>query len=218
MSALTVKQLSLAYNSTCVLKELNFSIEQNQRILITGPSGAGKSSLMHVITGCIPNHISATYEGEIELFGKSLSAYTLAQKIQTINVIFQQPHWQFVSLNVMDELAFGLGSLNIDKQTIKKEIDDLCEHLNIQDLKHKRLSECSLGQQQMIACASILLLKPKILCMDEALSAVDNIRKERFMQIIFDRVDTLIMVDHQPNMSYGYTHILEIPQGVLQHV
>lgn len=218
MSALTVKHLSLTYNSTPVLKELNFSVEQNQRILITGPSGVGKSSLLHVITGCIPNHITATCDGEIVLFGKSLSAYTIAQKIQTINVIFQQPHWQFVSLNVMDELAFGLGSLNIDKQTIKKEIDDLCEYLNIQDLKHKRLSECSLGQQQMIACAAILLLKPKILCMDEALSAVDRTRKGRFMQTIFERVDTLIMVDHQPNMSYGYTHILEMPHGVLRHV
>ena len=218
MSALSVKQLSLSYNFTPVLKDITFSIESKQRILLTGPSGVGKSSLLHMITGCIPTHIKASCEGSIEVFGRPLSEYSLSQKIQMINVVFQQPHWQFVSLTVMDELSFGLGSLNIDRQVMKKDIDELCNHLEIQDLKHKRLNECSLGQQQMIACAAILLLKPKILCLDEALSAVDKTRKCKFMHTIFDRVDTVIMVDHQPDMRYPYTHILEMPNGVMHHV
>jgi len=218
MTALVVKNLTLSYVDTIVMKELSFSLSSKQRVLLTGPSGIGKSSLLHIITGCIPNHIKASCQGDILVFGKPLCEYTLSQKIQTINLVFQQPHWQFVSLTVIDELAFGLGSLNIDKDIIKTRIDEMLSHLDIEYLKHKKISECSLGQQQMIACAAILLLKPKILCLDEALSAVDCVKKRKFMRIIFDLIDTVIVVDHQPDPDVIFTHRLDMQNGVFSHV
>ena len=218
MSALVVKNLSLSYTDQPVISDLSFELQPKQKVLLSGPSGIGKSSLLHVITGCIPTHIKANQQGEVLVYNQQLSAYSLSEKIQTINIVFQQPHWQFVTLTVMDELAFGLGSLNIKRQDIKQRIDEMLENLDIKELKDKKLHECSLGQQQMIACASILLLKPKILCLDEALSAVDVQHKKRFMKVIFEQVETLLMVDHQPDVHVDYTHYLNLKNGVLSHV
>ncbi len=218
MNALIVRNLSLAYEKKPILQDLSFSLQPKQHVLLSGPSGIGKSSLLHTLTGCIPNHIKAHQQGEVLLFDQPLSNYPLSEKIQTINVVFQQPHWQFVSLTVMDELAFGLGSLNVEKQHIRERIDDMLERLNIHELKNKKLHECSLGQQQMIACASILLLRPKIICLDEALSAVDRMRKRRFMEVIFQQVETVLAVDHQPDDQVVFNHRLELSTGKLHHV
>lgn len=213
MMILEVNNLSLSYGEQTVLKNLSFQLHAKQQVLLSGPSGIGKSTLLHTLTGCIPTHIKAQYEGDILVYGHHLSTYSLSEKIQTINIVFQQPHWQFVSLTVLDELAFGLASLNINKELMKQRIDSILDRFAITDLKYKKLSECSLGQQQMIACASILLLNPKILCLDEALSAVDEPRKELFMKAIFEQIETVIVVDHQANSTVKYTHTLDLPSG-----
>ncbi len=218
MSALTVNNLSLSYTNQPVIKNLSFELKPKQRVLLTGPSGVGKSSLLHLVTGCIPTHIKAHQQGEVLIYGKQLSRYSLAEKIQTINIVFQQPHWQFISLTVLDELAFGLGSLNIKQHQMIQRIDALLEYLDLSDLKYKKLHECSLGQQQMIACVSILLLKPKILCLDEALSAVDCERKKRFMNTIFEQIETVLVVDHQPDKQVVFSHQLSLVNGVLNDV
>jgi energy-coupling factor transporter ATP-binding protein EcfA2 len=215
VSALVVKNLSLSYTDQPVINNLSFELQPKQKVLLTGPSGIGKSSLLHVITGCIPAHIKANQQGEVLVYNQQLSTYSLSEKIQTINIVFQQPHWQFVTLTVMDELAFGLGSLNIEQHQMKQRIDEMLDCLDIKELKDKKLYECSLGQQQMIACASILLLKPRILCLDEALSAVDTQHKQKFMKVIFEQVETLLMVDHQPDINVVYTHHLNLENGVL---
>ena len=218
MSALSINQLSLAYQPQVpIFNDLSFHVEQGQKVLVTGLSGTGKSSFLHAITGCIPNHIKAKVSGDILLFDKPIQSYPLEQRIQTINIIFQQPHWQFVSLTVLDELAFGLGSLNVPKAQMINEINEIIDQLGLNACKDMKLHQCSLGQQQVIACASILLLKPKILCMDEALSAVESSWKKQVLSVIQHKVKTLVIVDHQPDY-HQVTHHLSLSKGVLELV
>lgn len=218
MNALVLSNINLSYNKQqSILKDCNLRIVENQKVLLTGKSGMGKSSLLHLVSGCIPTHIKAEVSGELMLYDKPIDDYSLNDRIQTINILFQQPHWQFVSLTVLDELAFGLSSLNVSREHMLNQIKEIVQELHLQECANKRLSECSLGQQQVIATASILLLKPKILCLDEALSALESNWKKHVMDVIFKRVSTCLIVDHQPQIE-SFTHRVILENGVLRDV
>lgn len=203
MNALEVKNISFQYPKNGVLwKNLSFVIQEHEHIFIDGPSGIGKSSLFYMLNHCVPNHVQATVSGEILLFDKPITSYDHADRIQTINLVFQQPHWQFVGLYVIDELAFALENLNVDSQLIIGKIDDILDRFDIQHLKDKKTSQCSIGEQQLIALASTMLIRPKILCLDEALSAVSTTKKRQIIPMIQKEVDTLLVVDHQKDIMW----------------
>lgn len=203
MNALEVKNISFQYPKNGVLwKNLSFVIQEHEHIFIDGPSGIGKSSLFYMLNHCVPNHVQATVSGEILLFDKPITSYDHADRIQTINLVFQQPHWQFVGLYVIDELAFALENLNVDSRLIIEKIDDILDRFDIQHLKDKKTSQCSIGEQQLIALASTMLIRPKILCLDEALSAVSTTKKRQIIPMIQKEVDTLLVVDHQKDIMW----------------
>ncbi len=198
MNALEVKNISFQYpKQNVLLKDLSFNVKEKEHLFVEGISGVGKSSLFYTLNHCVPQHVQANVSGEIMLFNKPIESYGHAERIQTINLVFQQPHWQFVGLYVMDELAFALENLNVDSQTIAKKIDDLMEKFDIERLKDKKTSQCSIGEQQLIALAATMLINPRILCLDEALSAVSSTKKRQIIPMIQKEVDTLLVVDHQ---------------------
>ncbi len=198
MNACEVKNISFQYPKQSMLwKDLSFVVKEHEHLYIDGPSGVGKSSLFYALNHCVPQHVQANVSGEIMLFNKPIESYEHAKRIQTINLVFQQPHWQFVGLYVMDELAFALENLNIDSQIIKQKIDEIMTKFDIKHLKEKKTSECSIGEQQLIALASIMLIRPKIVCLDEALSAVSSSKKRQIIPLIQKEIDTLLVVDHQ---------------------
>lgn len=198
MNACEVKDISFQYPKQSVLwKDLSFVVKEHEHLFIDGPSGIGKSSLFYVLNHCVPQHVQASVSGDIMLFDKPIESYEHAQRIQTINLVFQQPHWQFVGLYVIDELAFALENLNIDAQIITQKIDEIMDKFDIQHLKHKKTSQCSIGEQQLIALASTMLIRPRIMCLDEALSAVSSSKKKHIIPMIQKEIDTLLVVDHQ---------------------
>lgn len=198
MKAIEVKNAHFQYNKTKVIYEgLNFSLNRHERIFLSGPSGVGKSSFLYWLNDCVPQHILAEASGEYLLFEQPINSYTHAQKIQTINLVFQQPHWQFVGLYVMDELAFALENIQTPASIIKSKIMELLTAFDCIYLKDKKIAECSIGEQQLIALGSTMLLQPKILCLDEALSALSFEKKKQIIPIIEQQIETLLVVDHQ---------------------
>jgi len=198
MNAIEVKNLSFQYpNQEVLWKDLSFIVQEHEHIFIEGASGVGKSSLFYAINHCVPMHIQAKISGEVYLFDTLIKEYEHAKRIKSINLVFQQAHWQFVGLTVMDELAFALENLNVDSQTMAHKINEILNKFDIQHLKDKKTSQCSIGEQQLIALAATMLIQPRILCLDEALSAVSLSKKRQIIPIIQQEVDTLLVVDHQ---------------------
>ncbi len=149
-----------------ILKDINIKISNGEIINILGENGAGKSSFVRCI--CNLNE----YEGSIT-YSKN--------KEYKVGLVFQNPEYQFIRNIVIDDLAFSLESLNMNKEQIDIKINKLAKDLQFEDLLYKNITELSGGQKQKIAIASIILLEPEILILDEAFEMIDY-KTAKFLQ------------------------------------
>jgi len=217
MKAIVVNQCTVCYpNKEPILRNFSCTIEENTMNWIQGSSGIGKSTFFHALTGCIPKHIKAKITGEIKLFGKSLHDYSHQEQVRMIGLVFQQPHWQFATTTVSEEIAFGLGSLNVESATMRKLVDVELENCQISHLRHARLNQLSLGQQQLVALASVLVLRPKILCLDESLSAIDELSRNHLISYIhaLSRDMTVCIVDHNVSNQWAVHRYISLKESL----
>lgn len=176
MSFVTVKHLLKQFDQQVVFKDINFSIEQGEFITLLGPSGCGKSTLLRSLAG-----LNQVDKGEIWVDGKDITS--LAPQQRDIGMVFQS-YALFPNMTVQQNIAFGLKMKKISSHSIRKEVAKI---IDLVDLKGKELAypgQLSGGQKQRVALARALVVKPKILLLDEPLSALDApIRKHLRQQI-----------------------------------
>ena len=163
-----------------VFNDLNLEIEKGSFASVIGPNGCGKSTVIHMLNGLL-----RPTEGDIKVDGLSVMDKSLLWDIRKkINISFQNPNDQIVGNIVERDIAFGPENLGLSKKEIKKRID---ESLNLTDLKEQRLMEphdLSSGQKQKLALASILAIKPDVICLDEPSSMLDSHSKLEVMDIL----------------------------------
>jgi zinc transport system ATP-binding protein len=177
-----VKNVSVSYNHSEVLKDISFSVEPADYIGLVGPNGAGKTTLIKAIFGLLP-----TTGGSIELFGKPQKKFSdwgkigyLPQQLFSINALFPATAEEVILLGL-------LSQKKCPKKITKADIikaDEIAERLKITDLKKKMLSELSGGQQQKVLLARSLVSHPKLLIFDEPSTALDPDSRELFFQLI----------------------------------
>jgi len=176
------KNLSVCYGQTEALKDISFTIEKGDFVGLAGPNGAGKTTLIKAILGLLP--IS---KGEIRLFGKTKKRFDdwgkigyLPQKFSTINALFPATVNEVVMLGLLSQKKFPKKITANDQ----KKVNDILQELKISDLKKRRLSELSGGQQQKALLARALVSSPEILIFDEPSTALDPESRESFFQLI----------------------------------
>ena len=175
-----IKNLSVFYKSKRenikALNEINLDVHNNDICAIIGPSGCGKSTLLNVLAGIINE-----YEGEVLLDSKGLSPHI--HKIGFIPQNFGLLSWKTVEENCL--LSFKIKKEKINSDILRK-MDILMEKLNIYHLKKRYPSELSGGQNQRVAIVRSFLMKPDILLLDEAFSALDAIIKEEAQELFLN--------------------------------
>ena len=227
------------------LKGLTFSIEKGEFFGIIGPSGAGKTTLCYALTGIIPHVFNVPFgkendhiKGEINLFGETLTKVeTLTDKTtgrqvnkivgmkQTaprVGLLLQDPENQFLRMDLLHEISFGMELLGLSDSEIEKRAKEALEIVGlgalwpIADLVHP--SELSGGQKQRAAIASFIALRPEVLVLDEPMSNLDPEGKLSIIQAIdnirsqFDM--TIIVVEHNPEVMQKYADkVLAISNG-----
>lgn len=162
---INIKNLTFTYphSSTPVLKKLNLSITQGSWTTIIGANGSGKSTLVKLIDGLL-----VSTQGQIFIAGRQLTPHTTRQLRSEIGIVFQNPANQFVGATVEDDLAFSLENHQIPPQEINLRINAALRDVGMVSARHVLLHDLSGGQQQRIALAEVLVLKPKVIIMDEA--------------------------------------------------
>ena len=177
-----VKNISVSYNHSEVLKDISFSVEPSDFIGLVGPNGAGKTTLIKVIFGLLP-----VTSGSIELFGrpqKKFSAWGkigyLPQQLSSINSLFPATVEEVILLGLLSQKKYPKKITNTD--IIKA--DNIAEQLKITDLKKRMLYELSGGQQQKVLLARSLVSLPELLIFDEPSTALDPDSRESFFQLI----------------------------------
>ena len=175
---LKIKDLSFGYDKTYLYKDFNLEIEKGDWVSILGANGAGKSTLVKLLIGILIS------DNIIEIDHISLNKNSLNEVRKNISVVFDNPEIQFVAETVKDEIAFTLENLQYPKEQIHEMVMEVSQRLKITNLLDVEPHRLSGGQMQKVALASALVLKPKILILDEALSMIDPYDKDEIMKML----------------------------------
>lgn len=160
------KDVEIKYGDFVAMKNLNLKVEEGEFFTLLGPSGCGKTTTLRSLVGFV-NPSS----GGIYVNGANIT--NLSVEKREISMVFQN-YALFPTLNVFENIAFGLKVKKLPKQQIEAEVKDIAQKVDLSDEQLlKKVSELSGGQQQRVAIARALVLKPSILVMDEPLSNLD---------------------------------------------
>jgi energy-coupling factor transport system ATP-binding protein len=182
------------------IREISFSLQPGQLMLIAGSSGCGKTTLMRCINGLIPHTYQGEISGSIHLFGKPLNGLGLAEISQTVGTLLQDPERQILGSYVMNEVAFGLESLGIPREEITPRVEKALDRLGILNLRDRETFGTSGGEKQKIALAGVLVMEPKILLLDEPLASLDPASAHEALQAFRQLADegiSVMIVEHR---------------------
>lgn len=189
---LKLEHVRKAYNGTTILEDMNMEIQDGEIVSILGPSGCGKTTLLNLILG-----LTEVSEGKIIFDGTDVTNVPMEKR--GFNIVFQD-YALFPHLNVYKNITYGLR--NNPKISTEKEVDELIHLLQLEPHLEKRIEQLSGGQKQRVALARTMVMKPKILLLDEPLSALDGVIKEsikeRIKAIAKEYHLTTIIVTHDP--------------------
>lgn len=203
------------------VSDIDIKLEKGKFYTILGANGSGKTTICNILRGFIPNFFQGKMEGEIILDGKNLEEYTLGELSSRIGYVFQNPFNQITGARdtVYGEIAYGLENFGVPVEEIKERVDRIMEITNTSYLKDKNPFELSGGQQQRVALASVLVLEPDVLIIDEPTSQLDPQETERVFDIIKKMKNmgkTILLVEHKIELVAEYSDdILVLENGKL---
>lgn len=211
MSIITIKNLSYQYpiSESDALKNVNVTIERGKLYALIGANGGGKTTLCNVIRGFIPHFYKGDLRGEVLIEGKDIREWEMGELSQKIGYVFQNPFTQIsgVKDNVFEEIAFGLENLGMEPGLIREKVDQVINMLEIDYLREKNPFELSGGQKQRVALASIIVMEPDVLVIDEPTSQLDPKGTEEVFKIIElmkNKGKTIILVEHKIELIAEY--------------
>lgn len=172
---LKIENLTFTYQEATapVLKDIELQIQPGEFLTITGPSGCGKSTLSLCMAGFIPHSFPGTMVGSIEIMGEDTRKYPPGGLAGIVGLVQQDPEAQLCTLNVINEVAFGLENLCVPPQQIKKKVHQALKKVLALNLQDRQVHTLSGGEKQRIAIASILAMDPALLILDEPTSFLD---------------------------------------------
>ncbi|WP_067725802.1 ABC transporter ATP-binding protein [Oceanobacillus damuensis] len=171
MSFITIEDLSLRFGEHKVLKDISLQLEEGELITLLGPSGCGKSTLLRVIAG-----LEVFQEGNLFLDKEDIS--NILPRDRNVGMVFQN-YALFPNMTIFENIAFGLALKKMPKDEIRREVMKIVRLVNLEDKIDAYPHQLSGGQQQRTSLARSLVTKPKVLLLDEPLSALDaKIRKQ----------------------------------------
>lgn len=207
---LKLEHISKSFDGVFILKDINLEIEEGEIVSILGPSGSGKTTLLNLILG-----LTDIDSGKLFYNNKDLTNVPMEDR--GFNIVFQD-YALFPHLNAYKNIVYGLK--NKPDISTKEEVRELIQLLGLNEHLDKRIDQLSGGQKQRVALARTMVMKPKILLLDEPLSALDGVIKES----IKDRIKTIakeyhlttIIVTHDPEEALTLSdRVLIINDGTI---
>jgi len=184
-----------------VLKNINFRMREGETVVIMGPSGCGKSTLLYTLVGMIPHIIRGEMRGNVSVLGKSVLDSRPEELSRYIGFVFQNPELQVLMPTVIEELVFGLENMGLNREDIRGRVDEVLEFINFKGRELEDPHTLSSGEKQVLAIASVLALRPRILVLDEPTSMLDHVGTQRILSLI-ERLKretnlSLLVVEHR---------------------
>ena len=221
--AISLQDVRKDFGSFTALSDVTFDIADNEFFTLLGPSGCGKTTLLRMIAG-----FEATSAGTIRLYGDEIAG--LPPDKRPVNTVFQN-YALFPHMNVTDNIGFSLKMLRWTQKDIEARVAEMVDMVQLQDFVHRKPSQMSGGQQQRVALARAMAPRPKVLLLDEPLSALDlKLRQEMrtelkrlqretgitFIFVTHDQEEALSMSDRIAVMSAGRVQQIGAPAEIYE--
>ena len=202
---LEVEGVSYAYVQGCpVLENINFGIHKGEMVSIVGKNGAGKSTLSSLICGFMEPD-----EGVIRLAGEDISGWSVKERGEKIGLVMQSPGQMISKPMIYDEVALGLLVRGVPEEAIKERVNQVLKTCGLYQMRNWPVSALSFGQKKRVTIASILVMQPEIMILDEPTAGQDYRHYTEIMEFI-RRINeesgiTIIMITHDMHLMLEYT-------------
>ena len=217
MEIFAINHLSFAYpeQEKNAISDLSLSVQPGEFLVLCGPSGCGKSTLLRQLKTVLAPH--GRRSGEIIFEGRDLASLDQREQAEKIGFVQQSPENQIATDKVWHELAFGLESLGYDAPTIRRRVAEMASFFGIQTWFYKSVTELSGGQKQLLNLASVMVLQPKVLILDEPTSQLDPIAASDFLatlgKINRELGTTIILTEHRLEEAFSFASRVAVMDG-----
>ena len=195
-----------ATSASPALQEVSLDIEAGKFVLLTGDTGSGKSTLLKLLKPEITP--AGSVQGSIKVLGQDVQDFDLATSATSIGYVFQNPDTQVVCDSVWHEMAFGLENLGMDHATMRRRIAETCYFFGMEPWFRDATDTLSGGRKQLLALASVLVMRPRVLLLDEPTSQLDPIAEKNFIHALFrankELGCTVVVATHNPRAMLEY--------------
>lgn len=210
---ITINNLYFRYKDSFIFDGFNLEIVEGSWVTIAGKNASGKSTLVKLLAGILKSN------DEIKVDKIVVNDQNIRKIRRMIGFVFENPDNQFVGETVRDNLAFGLENLEYKPEEISRLIDEMGTQFNILDILDKTCDNLSGGEKEKVAIASVLIIKPKILVIDEGLAMIDEDGRKEIFNILStinkEKQLTIINITHDLKDSYYSNRLIIMQKGVV---
>ncbi|WP_326765404.1 ATP-binding cassette domain-containing protein [Streptomyces sp. NBC_01591] len=197
------EQVSVRYEGAerATLSGVDLTVPEGELVLLVGPSGVGKSTLLGAVSGLVPHFTGGTLSGRVTVDGRDTRTHKPRELADLVGTVGQDPLSHFVTDTVEDELAYGMESLGLAPDVMRRRVEETLDLLGLAGLRDRPIATLSGGQQQRVAIGSVLTPHPKVLVLDEPTSALDPAAAEEVLavlqRLVHDLGTTVLMAEHR---------------------
>ena len=202
-SILKVEGLSVSYgDNPAIIEDLSFSLKKGERLAIVGKNGAGKSTLAKALCGFVPSQGKLTYKGQ------DISQDSIAERSERIGFVLQNPNQMISKTMIFDEVALGLRLRGIEEAEVEERVHEVLKTCGLYSFRKWPISALSFGQKKRVTIASILVLKPEIIILDEPTAGQDYKTYTdimNFLDSLQKQGHTIVMITHDMQLMLEHS-------------
>ncbi|MEU0695379.1 ATP-binding cassette domain-containing protein [Streptomyces niveus] len=197
------EQVSVTYADAPApaLQGVDLTVPEGELVLLVGPSGVGKSTLLGAVSGLVPHFTGGRLRGRVTVDGRDTRTHKPRELADLVGTVGQDPLAHFVTDTVEDELAYGMESLGLAPDVMRRRVEETLDLLGLAELRDRPIATLSGGQRQRVAIGSVLTPHPKVLVLDEPTSALDPAAAEEVLavlqRLVHDLGTTVLMAEHR---------------------
>ncbi|WP_172386725.1 ABC transporter ATP-binding protein [Streptomyces sp. MNP-20] len=197
------EDVSVRYEGTArpTVEHVDLAVPEGELVLVVGPSGVGKSTLLGTVSGLVPHFTGGTLRGRVTVAGRDTRTHKPRELADVVGTVGQDPLAHFVTDTVEDELSYGMESLGLAPDVMRRRVEETLDLLGLAELRDRPISTLSGGQQQRVAIGSVLTPHPRVLVLDEPTSALDPAAAEEVLavlqRLVHDLGTTVLMAEHR---------------------
>ncbi|KAA6222160.1 ATP-binding cassette domain-containing protein [Streptomyces albofaciens JCM 4342] len=196
-------QVSVTYGDAAApaVQGVDLTVPEGELCLLVGPSGVGKSTVLNAVCGLVPHFTGGTLHGRVTVAGRDTRTHRPRELADVVGTVGQDPLAHFVTDTVEDELAYGMESLGLAPDVMRRRVEETLDLLGLADLRDRAITTLSGGQRQRVAIGSVLTTHPEVLVLDEPTSALDPAAAEEVLavlqRLVHDLGTTVLLAEHR---------------------